>query len=189
MARLTYITEFSARMIAERLAERLFRDMPAFKLLGTNGRDRLLAALAQPQWPQYRNMQTKAGVLHYHLNKAHAYADGNKRVALTATELFVLFNDGALIATDDELEEFALGVARNDISVEQNNQFLAERILRLSWSETQMKRWARRLSPEGIRALNGDGGAPRVGRFGDGLTAVVAELEEQFENVRARPDR
>lgn len=168
-------------MIAERLADHLFQDMPAFRLLGEAGRGRLLAAIAQPRWGQYRDLQAKTAVLHYHLNKAHAYADGNKRVALAATELFVAVNRAALVATDEELEELALGVAGNSISQSENAAFFRERILRFTWDDAQRERWGNRLSPEGGQALLSDQTLERFQRLSDSLTEVMAEMEQVIE--------
>ncbi|MFN0051374.1 MAG: type II toxin-antitoxin system death-on-curing family toxin [Planctomycetales bacterium] len=52
----------------------------------------------------------------YHLCKNHAFADGNKRVAVAAAETFVLLNSCKLVATDAELERLTLGVADGSIS-------------------------------------------------------------------------
>ena len=47
----------------------------------------------------------------YHLTMAHAFLDGNKRVAAVATEVFVALNGMELGASDDELYELFMGIA------------------------------------------------------------------------------
>lgn len=51
----------------------------------------------------------------YHLTKAHAFIDGNKRIAVAAAEAFVMLNSGMLRATDDELRDLMLAVAAGDL--------------------------------------------------------------------------
>jgi death-on-curing protein len=60
----------------------------------------------------------------FHLCKNHPFADGNKRVAVAAAEIFIQANGGKLQATDAELERLTLGVADGSISKEQATQFL-----------------------------------------------------------------
>lgn len=52
----------------------------------------------------------------FHLCKNHAFVDGNKRVALAATEVFLLLNEWNLAATNNELEELTLAVAASEMS-------------------------------------------------------------------------
>ena len=167
MPRIEYVGEQDVRFLAERLTARLFSDSPAFRLLGDSGRERLLAALAQPQWPQYRLLPVKTATLHYHLNKGHAYADGNKRIALAASDLFLLKNKAFLVASATELEILALGVAGNSISPDENRRFFVERCVRLTWTEEQINRWLNRTPLDAI--------APGLER-GELMAATVIEL-------------
>jgi death-on-curing protein len=59
-----------------------------------------------------------AAAYHYHLCSNHPFLDGNKRVAVAAAEIFLLSNRNELIASDDELAELTLGVARGHMSKE-----------------------------------------------------------------------
>lgn len=47
----------------------------------------------------------------FHLTKAHAFIDGNKRVGATATAIFLEMNGAQLLATDDELHDLILAIA------------------------------------------------------------------------------
>ena len=56
-------------------------------------------------------LQVCAATYLWHLAKAHAFVDGNKRTAAMAMEVVVNVNGGSVVATDAELEELVLGVA------------------------------------------------------------------------------
>ncbi len=47
----------------------------------------------------------------FHLSKAHAFVDGNKRVAAVSAEVFLLINGFAIIANEEDLEDLYLGIA------------------------------------------------------------------------------
>lgn len=59
----------------------------------------------------------------FHLCKNHPFMDGNKRTALASAEVFVLLNDMRLRATDDELEELTLEIAKGNLSKEEVTSF------------------------------------------------------------------
>ena len=52
----------------------------------------------------------------FHLIKNHPFVDGNKRVALISTIVFLGFNDVALAAEPDELTSLVVGVAEGSES-------------------------------------------------------------------------
>ena len=54
----------------------------------------------------------------YHLSQAHAFIDGNKRVAAVVSELFLKLNGAKLNATNDEIVEIFLDIASSKISRE-----------------------------------------------------------------------
>lgn len=64
------------------------------------------------------SLAEKAAAYHYHLCANHPFVDGNKRVAVTAAEVFLLSNGSELTASDDDLEEMTLGVAGGRLSKE-----------------------------------------------------------------------
>jgi death-on-curing protein len=68
------------------------------------------------------------------LNKNHPFANGNKRIALTALLVFLFLNGKWLIASQDDLFSFAMGVAasearRKDLNVEEIKIFLTEHMV------------------------------------------------------------
>lgn len=72
---------------------------------------------------------TCAATYAYQLSKAHAFIDGNKRIAAAMAELFIEMNDGCLKASDDELEEMYLKIADGQLSREDVEQYFAKRIV------------------------------------------------------------
>ena len=63
----------------------------------------------------------------YHIAKAHAFIDGNKRAAAAATETFLLVNDARLEVTNSRFANLFIGLASGKISRDD-----AEALLR-SW--------------------------------------------------------
>ena len=141
MSRLYYLDEFDIHELVESLTVELFPGTPAFQVAGGAGRDRLLSALGQPQWPHHRTAQQKAAVLHHAINKGHPYIDDNKRLALTAMLTFLHMNGFEMHVTDSELEHFALGVADDWLARDESAKFVRERAERLSWTEPRKNRW------------------------------------------------
>jgi len=62
----------------------------------------------------------------YHLSQAHAFIDGNKRIAAAITELFLVINDARLQASDEEMEQLFLGIAAGEINRDEVEQALAK---------------------------------------------------------------
>jgi len=60
----------------------------------------------------------------YHLTQAHAFVDGNKRVAAAVTEVFLEINEAQLIASNEEIVSLFLNVAAGNLSREQVEAFL-----------------------------------------------------------------
>jgi|SRR5882672_965923 len=90
--------------------------IPAFD---TRFAGRLEACLETPRQtfdnqPLYPTLNDQAAILFYLLNKNHPFANGNKRIALTALLVFLFLNGKWLIASQDDLFAFAMGVAASD---------------------------------------------------------------------------
>ena len=130
------------------MTRRLFPGTPAFALRGDAGEQALFGALGQPRWPHHRTLQDKAAALHYFLNRNHPFVDGNKRFAVAAMGLFLYLNQAELVATQEEVEAFALGVAKGEIDRPMSAEFLHRRVMRLTWDEDQIAHWLRRMPAE-----------------------------------------
>lgn len=59
-----------------------------------------------------------AATFAYHLSQAHAFVDGNKRIAAVVAELFLKLNGAKLNATNDEIVEIFLAIAASELSRE-----------------------------------------------------------------------
>jgi death-on-curing protein len=64
----------------------------------------------------YLDLVTKAAALLHSLAKNHALVDGNKRLALAATTVFLGINGLRLTWTNDEAHDFVIAVAAGELS-------------------------------------------------------------------------
>jgi death-on-curing protein len=67
---------------------------------------------------QYRTLHEKAAVYMRNVIGDHPFADGNKRTGVTIAGIFLMRNGVKLTATPKELEDFAVRVAVEYLSVE-----------------------------------------------------------------------
>ena len=63
-------------------------------------------------------------------------------------DLFLFLNDAELVATDEEVEAFALGVAKGEIDRPMSAEFLRWRVMRHSWERDQIGALAARMPLE-----------------------------------------
>lgn len=66
----------------------------------------------------YPDLYSKAAALLDSLIRNHPFVDGNKRVGITAAGLFLRRNGRRLTASNAELEQFTLQVARSELTFE-----------------------------------------------------------------------
>ena len=57
------------------------------------------------------NISVCAATYAYHIAQAHAFIDGNKRIAAAASEIFCEINGVKLDASDNEIYEIFMGIA------------------------------------------------------------------------------
>ena len=76
----------------------------------------LESAVKRPEL--YPTIWLKAAALFHGLVFNHAFVDGNKRIALTATGIFLKFQGWHITVSQDVLFEFVLNVVENKSSVE-----------------------------------------------------------------------
>jgi death-on-curing protein len=67
---------------------------------------------------QFPTLIDKAAATMHALAAYHVFADGNKRTAIRATQMFLEANGIRPIWTEDEAREFVLGIAKNEIDLE-----------------------------------------------------------------------
>lgn len=63
----------------------------------------------------------------YHLTKAHAFLDGNKRIGAAITETFLETNGFELTMTNEEIVDLFLGIASSTLSRDEVEQRLREK--------------------------------------------------------------
>ena len=93
----------------------------------------LESALARPRSGYYRTLSAQAAALLHSLAKNHAFADGNKRMALALTATFLLMNGYNLKASADQSEEFIVTIAMssNSMTLEPMTQWIESHIVKL----------------------------------------------------------
>jgi len=70
----------------------------------------LEAALFRPQTGYYPTLIEEAAALWESLSQNHPFVDGIKRTAFAATYVFLAINGLEITATDDEAQDFVLGL-------------------------------------------------------------------------------
>jgi death on curing protein len=102
----------------DRAISRLVERFGGRDLSGMTGRLRdaglLEAALALPRQRYYVTTTDKAAALFRSMVKNHPFADGNKRIAVVITEVFLDQNGYDLNVENDQLAEFTLALASSD---------------------------------------------------------------------------
>ena len=87
----------------------------------------LEAALFRPQTGYYPTLIDEAAALWESLSQNHPFVDGNKRTAFAATYVFLAINGLDIIATDDEAQNFVLGLyATSSITFDNLRTWLSE---------------------------------------------------------------
>lgn len=95
----------------------------------------LAAAVARPQatfggQELYPDIYRKAAALTDSLIRNHPFVDGNKRTGVTAAGIFLRLNGYRLVATNAELEGFALQVARGESNLDVMSKWFARQCKR-----------------------------------------------------------
>lgn len=103
--------------------------------LGLHVRDEglLFSALARPSAGMfgvdaYPTFEGKAAALISSLAQNHSLFDGNKRISLILTFIFIRMNGFELTFTNDEAFEFVLDVAQSRVDLDQTAAIIASRI-------------------------------------------------------------
>lgn len=73
-----------------------------------------LAAAENRAYYEDAGLALCAATYAYHLSQAHAFVDGNKRVAASVSEIFVELNGGHLEATNDQIVDLFLSLAAGE---------------------------------------------------------------------------
>jgi death-on-curing protein len=124
LPRLWYPERYHVQVVCHKLAGHIFATdewpLPAFEFLNKETGPGLLdSALALPKQSFsgryfYRTWDEKAGVLLRSLIKNHPLFDGNKRVGLATIIIFLLMNGRYLLASNEDMVQFALNIAKDE---------------------------------------------------------------------------
>ena len=87
-----------------------------------------LAAAENRHGYEAADLVTCAATYAYHLTQAHAFIDGNKRVAAAVTETFLESNGSQLAMTDAELVRLFLDIAAGLLSRDEVERLFRARI-------------------------------------------------------------
>lgn len=74
----------------------------------------------------YKTIPEKAAAYLYFINAWHPFVDGNKRVAYTATKIFLLMNGFDLLVDQDEAYQFCKEIASGKKSHELTTEWLSK---------------------------------------------------------------
>lgn len=99
---------------------------------GTRDEGALESALASPETrAHYENadLATCAATYAYHLSQAHAFIDGNKRIAAAVSEIFIELNGARLDATNEQVVAFFMGIAAGRLSRDEVEKFFRRRTM------------------------------------------------------------
>ncbi len=89
-----------------------------------------LAAIENRAYYENADISTSAATYAYHLTQAHAFIDGNKRIAAAASEIFLEINEVKLShATNDQIFDLFMGIAAGDVSRRRVEQIFSQWIV------------------------------------------------------------
>lgn len=84
--------------------------------------DSTLAAAKNRMYYENADFTTCAATYAYHLTQAHAFIDGNKRIAAAVAEIFLELNGAELIASNDQIVALFLDIATGKLTRDEVEQ-------------------------------------------------------------------
>jgi death on curing protein len=97
-------------------------------ILNEAGLESALVAAENRAWYEQADLAVCAATYAFHLCQAHAFVDGNKRVAAAAAEVFVIVNGGRLEAADDAYYDLVMGIASSEVTRTEAEDWFRERV-------------------------------------------------------------
>ena len=110
--------EIHARLIEEFGGSHGLRDEGAL--------ESALAAAENREYYEGADLAACAATYAYHLSQAHAFFDGNKRIAAAISEIFLEINGASLNATNEQIISLFLDIAAGHLSRGQVEQFFLQ---------------------------------------------------------------
>ena len=65
----------------------------------------------------------------FHLSQAHAFVDGNKRLAAAVSEIFLEINGARLVLTNDRIVDLFLRIAAGELLRDQVDQVFIQSVV------------------------------------------------------------
>lgn len=90
--------------------------------------DSALGAAANRAWYEQAGLAQCAATYAFHIAMAHAFLDGNKRIAIVAAETFLAVNGATVDSTDDELHALILAIASGAMTRDEADAWFAARV-------------------------------------------------------------
>jgi death-on-curing protein len=97
-------------------------------ILSEAGLESALVAAENRAWYEQADLPVCAATYAFHLCQAHAFVDGNKRVAAVAAEVFVIANGGRLETDDDAYYELVMGLASGAVTRAEAEEWFRARV-------------------------------------------------------------
>lgn len=88
--------------------------------------DSTLVAAENREYYEKADLTTCAATYAYHLTQAHAFIDGNKRIAAAVSEVFLEINGAHLDAANDQVVELFLSIAAGELSRDEVERIFSE---------------------------------------------------------------
>ena len=85
-----------------------------------------LVAAENREYYENAGLVACAATYAYHLTQAHAFVDGNKRVAAAVSEIFLEINGARLNATNEQIVELFLDIAASKLSRDEVERFFQQ---------------------------------------------------------------
>jgi death-on-curing protein len=86
-----------------------------------------LTAAENRAYYEQASLSLCAATYAHHLTQAHAFLDGNKRLAAAVAEIFLELNGAELQATDEEIVAVFVAIAAGEVSHQDVEQWFAQR--------------------------------------------------------------
>ena len=115
------VLDIHAKVIAEFGGSTGLRDEGAF--------ESALSAAEQRYFYENADLAKCASAYAFHLCQAHAFVDGNKRVAAAVSEIFLEINGARLTLTNDQIVDLFMRVAAGELTRSQVDQIFNQSIV------------------------------------------------------------
>ena len=124
---MTAVPSFISKEIALLIHARTLREHGgSYGLRDEGGFESALAAAENRFYYENASLPICAATYAFHLTMAHAFVDGNKRIAAAVTETFLEWNGARLNVTNDQIVDLFLSIAAGARSRDEVDKFFVE---------------------------------------------------------------